>query len=50
LGGRHSVDEMALLCRLCRARHNRHYAESRIMPTRGVRAARGAVVSEPRSA
>jgi hypothetical protein len=33
LGGDHSADGISILCRLCRARHNRHYAESRIMPT-----------------
>ena len=32
-GGDHSVTNVSLACRLCRARHNRHYAESRIMPT-----------------
>ena len=32
-GGDHSVANVSLACRLCRARHNRHYAESRIMPT-----------------
>ena len=49
-GGDHSVANVSLACRLCRARHKRHYAESRIMPTRRMRAARGAVVSEARSA
>jgi len=31
-GGRHALTNLALLCRLCRRRHNRHYAEQRIMP------------------
>jgi len=33
LGGLATVDHISLHCRLCRARHNRHYAECRIMPT-----------------
>ena len=49
-GGDHSLANVSLACRLCRARHNRHYAESRIMPSRRIRAARGAVVSEAQSA
>jgi 5-methylcytosine-specific restriction endonuclease McrA len=32
-GGDHSPSHLRLLCRLCRARHNLHYAERRIMPT-----------------
>ena len=28
------VSQVIAWCRLCRARHNRHYAASRIMPTR----------------
>ena len=31
-GGDHSVANVSLACKLCRARHNWHYAESRIMP------------------
>ncbi len=31
-GGATCLDNLVLLCRLCRARHNRHYADSRIMP------------------
>jgi 5-methylcytosine-specific restriction endonuclease McrA len=50
MGGDHSPQAMALACKLCRARHNLHYADSRIMPTRRGRAARSAVVSEARSA
>ena len=33
LGGDRSPANIALFCRLCRGRHNRHYAESRIMPS-----------------
>jgi 5-methylcytosine-specific restriction endonuclease McrA len=33
-GGDHSLANVALACRLCRARHNRHYADCRIMPSR----------------
>jgi hypothetical protein len=32
-GGPATVENIELRCRLCRARHNRHYADSRIMPT-----------------
>jgi 5-methylcytosine-specific restriction endonuclease McrA len=32
-GGEHEPDNLSLMCRLCRARHNRHYADCRIMPT-----------------
>jgi 5-methylcytosine-specific restriction endonuclease McrA len=32
LGGGH--DQIRILCRLCRARHKRHYADRRIMPRR----------------
>jgi hypothetical protein len=31
--GTHDPKNVRLLCRLCRIRHNRHYAERRIMPT-----------------
>jgi 5-methylcytosine-specific restriction endonuclease McrA len=31
-GGRHALTNLALLCRLCRRRHNLHYADLRIMP------------------
>ena len=31
-GGGATVDDLALRCRLCRARHKRHYADRRIMP------------------
>ena len=31
-GGDHSPTNLTLMCKLCRARHNRHYAESVIMP------------------
>jgi hypothetical protein len=31
-GGETSVSNCALLCRLCRRRHNWHYAELRVMP------------------
>jgi hypothetical protein len=34
-GGPTTLSNLALLCRLCRCRHNRHYAEHRIMPRRG---------------
>jgi hypothetical protein len=33
LGGEATVANVSLRCRLCRARHNRHYAEPPIMPT-----------------
>jgi hypothetical protein len=33
-GGLPAVDNIELRCRLCRARHKRHYADRRIMPTR----------------
>ena len=36
-GGQPTLDNIELTCRLCRARHNRHYAECRIMPTVTVR-------------
>ncbi len=32
-GGRLTLETAALLCRLCRYRHKRHYAEDRVMPT-----------------
>ena len=31
-GAEHEAGEMELRCRLCRARHNPHYADRRIMP------------------
>jgi hypothetical protein len=34
-GGPTTLSNLALLCRLCRCRHKRHYAEHRIMPRRG---------------
>ena len=36
-GGRATVENIQLRCRLCRARHNRHYADCRIMPSAGLR-------------
>jgi hypothetical protein len=36
-GGQTVHCNLELLCRLCRARHNRHYAEHRIMPRRRLR-------------
>jgi hypothetical protein len=33
-GGATSLDNLVQLCRLCRARHNRHYAASVVMPRR----------------
>jgi hypothetical protein len=33
-GGPTTLSNLALLCRLCRCRHKRHYAERRIMPRR----------------
>jgi 5-methylcytosine-specific restriction endonuclease McrA len=35
VGEKHSPTNLSLLCHLCRARHNSHYADGRIMP-RGV--------------
>jgi len=32
-GGPTTLSNLAMLCRLCRCRHNRHYAEHRIMPS-----------------
>ncbi|MBI2402004.1 MAG: HNH endonuclease, partial [Gemmatimonadetes bacterium] len=32
-GGPTTLSNLALLCRLCRCRHKRHYAEHRIMPS-----------------
>jgi hypothetical protein len=32
-GGETRLDNLVLLCTLCRARHKVHYADSRIMPT-----------------
>jgi 5-methylcytosine-specific restriction endonuclease McrA len=37
--GAPTVDNIAIYCRLCRARHNLHYADSRIMPRRSRRPA-----------
>jgi 5-methylcytosine-specific restriction endonuclease McrA len=34
LGGDHGLENIRLMCRLCRYRHNRHYAGSRIIPRR----------------
>jgi hypothetical protein len=31
--GESNIDQMALLCRLCRRRHNGHYADRLVMPT-----------------
>jgi hypothetical protein len=42
VGGAASVDNIELRCRLCRYRHNRHYAEWRIMPRRPGPASSGA--------
>ena len=36
-GGDHSMDNLALLCDLCRARHKSHYAAYLIMPRGGAR-------------
>ena len=33
LGGDHGPGNLGLLCKLCRAQHNLHYSDSRIMPT-----------------
>lgn len=33
-GGDHDPDQLAVLCELCRARHNAHYADRRVMPRR----------------
>ncbi len=49
-GGGHSAGNIALMCRLCRARHNRHYAESRIMPSPALRLLSVAVVGARQSA
>ena len=38
-GGDHSPDNLQMLCPLCRYRHNRHYADCRIMPRRVARGA-----------
>ena len=32
LGGKAEASNLSLLCKLCRVRHNRHYADCRIMP------------------
>jgi len=34
-GGETSLENITALCSLCRARHNEHYADCRIMPRRG---------------
>ncbi len=34
-GGTNALDNLMALCELCRARHNGHYADYRIMPRRG---------------
>jgi hypothetical protein len=44
-GGPTTLSNLALLCRLCRYRHKRHYAEPRIMPTRA-RASTEGLLSE----
>ena len=49
-GGDHSPDGLSLLCRLCRARHKRHYAESRIMPSSAFRPLSVTVVGARQSA
>jgi hypothetical protein len=36
-GGATTLDNLYPLCRLCRRRHNRHYAEQRIMPRSSLR-------------
>ena len=36
-GGETSLRNAVLVCRLCRYRHKRHYADIRIMPTRVTR-------------
>ena len=36
-GGKHSLENLQIRCRLCRMRHKRHYADYRIMPTRVVK-------------
>ncbi|HYS82618.1 MAG TPA: HNH endonuclease, partial [Anaeromyxobacteraceae bacterium] len=33
LGGPSTVGNLRILCRLCRSRHNRHYADRPLMPT-----------------
>ncbi len=38
-GGETRLDNLALLCTLCRCRHNAHYADRRIMPTHSVESA-----------
>jgi len=37
VGGEATVENLRLLCKLCRYRHKRHYADSRIMPSRSFR-------------
>ena len=39
LGGGRGPENIRLLCQLCRYRHNRHYADYVIMPSRVVRVA-----------
>jgi hypothetical protein len=36
-GGKTSMDNLVMLCTLCRRRHNEHYADCRIIPTLGAR-------------
>ena len=43
LGGPTTTQNLTLRCRLCRARHKRHYAAWRIMPRRSMAALAGAV-------
>src|SRR6266498_1102369 len=40
LGGASTVENVRLCCRLCRSRHNRHYADSDLMPRASVDALR----------
>jgi 5-methylcytosine-specific restriction endonuclease McrA len=49
-GGDHRPENLRMMCRLCRARHNRHYAESRIMPSSDLRLLSVAVVGARQSA
>ena len=44
LGGDHRPEGLALMCRLSRERHKRHYADYRIMPRRHARGARVAAI------
>jgi hypothetical protein len=49
-GGPATVQNIELRCRLCRARHKRHYADSRIMPSGSLPAAKIAVVGRSHAA